>query len=162
MAEQFILTTGGWSEYFLNDTPSSRRPWLFRKEYNTIDELLKKYEELTYYAERRHPEEFASAFNQRMRGSWNLPRRNPNFTGRGDQLDQLRLRLVNQDDDDDDDGGKKKRRQQQRRVVVRDNHRLLFPTTIWTAHDLISAEENDKISEHIVQSKVNGKGAEHI
>jgi len=48
--------------------------------------------------------------------------------------------------------GKKKKR--------KDNHRLLFPTTIWTAHDLISAEENDKISEHIVQSKVNGKGAE--
>jgi len=68
MAEQFILSTGGWSEYFLNDTPSSRRPWLYRKEYNTIDELLQKYEELTYYAERRHPEEFASAFNQRMRG----------------------------------------------------------------------------------------------
>mmetsp|Transcript_9789 Transcript_9789/g.19862 ORF Transcript_9789/g.19862 Transcript_9789/m.19862 type:complete len:1268 (+) Transcript_9789:132-3935(+) len=109
MAEQFILTTGGWSEYFLNDTPSSRRPWLFRKEYNTIDELLKKYEELTYYAERRHPEEFASAFNQRMRGSWNLPRRNPNFTGRDGQLDQLRLRLVNQDD----------RGKQQQRVVVR-------------------------------------------
>lgn len=113
MAEQFILTTGGWSEYFLNDTPSSRRPWLFRKEYNTIDELLKKYEELTFYAERKHPEEFASAFSQRMRGSWNLPRRNMNFTGRDDQLDQLRLRLVNQDEDY---GGKQ---QQQRRVVVR-------------------------------------------
>ena len=30
-AELFIQTTGGWSTYFLNDTPSSRRPWLFRK-----------------------------------------------------------------------------------------------------------------------------------
>ena len=70
MAEQFIVTTGGWSEYFLNDTPSSRRPWLYRKEYNTIDELLKRYEEKTYYGERRHPEEFASAFSQRFRGTW--------------------------------------------------------------------------------------------
>lgn len=109
MAEQFILSTGGWSEYFLNDTPSSRRPWLYRKEYNTIDELLQKYEELTYYAERRHPEEFASAFNQRMRGTWAIPRRNPNFTGREDQLDALRLRLVNQD----------KGKKNQQRVVVR-------------------------------------------
>eukprot|EP00986_Skeletonema_menzelii_P016585 scaffold15100_cov130-Skeletonema_menzelii.AAC.2 len=118
MAEQFILTTGGWSEYFLNDTPSSRRPWLFRKEYNTIDELLKKYEDLTFYGERRHPEEFASAcLHQGMRGSWNLPRRNMNFTGREDQLDQLRLRLVNQDDCG---GGEQQQHQQQRqRVVVR-------------------------------------------
>jgi hypothetical protein len=111
MAERFILTTGGWSEYFLNDTPSSRRPWLYRKEYNTIDDLLKKHEELTYYAERRHPEEFASAFNQRMRGTWSIPRRNPNFTGREDQLDELRSKLINQDCK----GG----RNQQQRVVVR-------------------------------------------
>lgn len=97
MAEQFILTTGGWSEYFLNDTPSSRRPWLYRKEYNTIDELLKRYEERTYYGERRHPEEFASAFNQRFRGTWSIPRRNPNFTGRDVQLDTLRSKLLNQD-----------------------------------------------------------------
>jgi hypothetical protein len=97
MAEQFIVTTGGWSEYFLNDTPSSRRPWLYRKEYNTIDELLKRYEEKTYYGERRHPEEFASAFSQRFRGTWSIPRRNPNFTGRDVQLDTLRSKLLNQD-----------------------------------------------------------------
>jgi cation transport regulator ChaC len=51
-AEQFILTTGGWGTYFLNDTPSSRRPWLYRKEYNTIDALLKKYSERTHYRDR--------------------------------------------------------------------------------------------------------------
>ena len=72
MAEQFILTTGGWAAYFLNDTPSSRRPWLFRREYNTIDELLKKYSELTHFGDRRHPEEFAASFNQRMRGTWSV------------------------------------------------------------------------------------------
>ena len=121
MAERFILTTGGWSEYFLNDTPSSRRPWLYRKEYTVIDTLLQKYEELTYYAERRHPEEFASAFNQRMmRGTWAVPRRNVNFTGRDDQLEQLRLRLVNDNNNNQDKGKQQQQQQQQQqRVVVR-------------------------------------------
>lgn len=31
MAEQFVLTTSGWSDFFLDDTPTSRRPWLHRK-----------------------------------------------------------------------------------------------------------------------------------
>ena len=71
-AEQFILSTGGWGQYFLNDTPSSRRPWLFRKEYNTIDALLKKYSNKTHYGDRRHPEEFAASFNQTMKGTWSV------------------------------------------------------------------------------------------
>ena len=75
MAEEFILTTGAWSIFYLNDTPSSRRPWLFRKQYATIDQLLSKHSQLTNYGDRRHPEEFASAFNQRMKGTWSLPRR---------------------------------------------------------------------------------------
>jgi hypothetical protein len=58
---------------------------------------LKRYEEKTYYGERRHPEEFASAFSQRFRGTWSIPRRNPNFTGRDVQLDTLRSKLLNQD-----------------------------------------------------------------
>lgn len=72
MAEQFIQSTGGWGTYFLNDTPNSRRPWLYRKEYNTIDALLKKYSNKTHYGDRRHPEEFAASFNQRMRGTWSV------------------------------------------------------------------------------------------
>ena len=72
MAEEFILSTGGWSCHFLNDTPSSRRPWLHRKEYNTIDALLQKYSQKTHYGDRRHPEEFAASFNQRMRGTWSV------------------------------------------------------------------------------------------
>ena len=40
MAREFVGTTGGWSGYFLNDTPSSRRPWLFRRQYDTIDRIL--------------------------------------------------------------------------------------------------------------------------
>lgn len=30
MAEEFVATTSNFSPYYLNDTPSSRRPWLFR------------------------------------------------------------------------------------------------------------------------------------
>ena len=97
MAEEFILTTGGWSCYYLNDTPSSRRPWLFRKQYATIDQLLSKHSQRTNYADRRHPEEFASAFNQRMKGTWSIPRRNPNFTGREKELDELQSRFSSQD-----------------------------------------------------------------
>ncbi len=97
MAEQFIVTTGGWSQFFLNDTPSSRRPWLFRKEYNTIDRLLEKYLDRTHYGDRRHPEEFASIFHRRMKGTWSIPRRNPNFTGRDSELELLHQRLSAQD-----------------------------------------------------------------
>jgi hypothetical protein len=111
----------------LNDTPSSRRPWLYRKEYRTIDELLKKHSEKTHYGDRRHPEEFAASFNQRMKGTWSvrdfywrallfvflpvyvyhtqgfcsdiyqIPPRNPNFTGRDTELTQLHSRFLAQD-----------------------------------------------------------------
>ena len=93
MAEQFILTTGGWSTYYLNDTPSSRRPWLFRKEYATIDKLLSKHSQLTNFRDRRHPEEFSAAFNQRMKGTWSLPKRNPNFVSRECELDDIQSRF---------------------------------------------------------------------
>eukprot|EP00536_Pseudo-nitzschia_multiseries_P009807 jgi/Psemu1/325781/estExt_fgenesh1_pg.C_2850001 len=93
MAEQFLETTGGWSTYFLNDTPSSRRPWLYRKDYSTIDRLLQKHASKTFFGDRKHPEEFASAFHKRMKGTWGLPRRNANFTGRETELQGLRGRF---------------------------------------------------------------------
>ena len=97
MAEDFVLSTGGWSPYFLNDTPSSRRPWLFRKDYDIMDAILRKHSHLTRYADRRHPEEFASTFLiQKMRGSWSLPRRNRHFTGRDAALGQIHARLQQQ------------------------------------------------------------------
>lgn len=65
MAREFVATTSNWSPYFLNDTPSSRRPWLFRKEYDTIDRILRQ-NPATHFADRRHPEEFASAFLIKM------------------------------------------------------------------------------------------------
>ena len=99
MAEEFVLSTGGWSAYFLNDTPSSRRPWLFRKDYDIIDSILRKQSALTRYEDRRHPEEFASTFLmiQKMRGLWSLPRRNRHFTGRRGFLGQIHAKLQNKD-----------------------------------------------------------------
>jgi len=94
MASSFVATTSSWSSFFLNDTPSSRRPWLFRKEYNTIDRIL-SINPSTHYADRRHPEEFASAFLiKMMRGEWSVPRRNNVFTGRDEELDQIHSRLT--------------------------------------------------------------------
>ena len=89
MAESFIQTTGGWSTYFLNDTPSSRRPWLFRKDYITIDRLLQAYASKTCFGDRKHPEEFSSAFHRRMKGTWSIPRRNKNFVAREKELQDL-------------------------------------------------------------------------
>jgi hypothetical protein len=80
MAMEFVATTSKRSPYFLSDTPSSRRPWLFRKEYNTIDRSLSQ-NPVTHYADCRHPEEFASAFLIKvMRGAWFMPRRNTVLT----------------------------------------------------------------------------------
>jgi len=96
MASSFVATTSSWSLFFLNDTPSSRRPWLFRKEYNTIDRIL-SINPSTHYADRRHPEEFASTFLiKMMRGGWSVPRRNNVFTGREEELDQIHSRLTTQ------------------------------------------------------------------
>ena len=33
MAQAFVQLTTDWSVYFLNDTPNSRRPWLYRQQY---------------------------------------------------------------------------------------------------------------------------------
>ena len=97
MAEEFVRTTTDWSVYFLNDTPSSRRPWLYRQQYAVIDKILQRNNAITHYSDRRHPEEFASAFLMKsMRGAWALPRRNTAFTGRDRELGQIHARLTAQ------------------------------------------------------------------
>ena len=101
MATEFVATTSSWSPYFLNDTPSSRRPWLFRKEYTTIDRILSDNAARTHFGERRHPEEFASAFLIKLvRGTWSVPRRNTTFAGRNAELGQIHARLAAQSMDD--------------------------------------------------------------
>mmetsp|Transcript_12529 Transcript_12529/g.19385 ORF Transcript_12529/g.19385 Transcript_12529/m.19385 type:complete len:292 (-) Transcript_12529:25-900(-) len=96
LGKEFVATTDGWSSYFLNDTPSSRRPWLFRKQYTIIDRILSQAPH-THYSDRRHPEEFASAFLiKSFRGTWNIPRRNKAFVGRDKQLVAIHSKLTEQ------------------------------------------------------------------
>lgn len=98
-AREFVNTTDGWSSFFLNDTPSSRRPWLFRKQYDLIDRILSQATH-THYSDRRHPEEFASAFLIKlMRGTWNVPRRNKAFVGRDDEMARIHSKLLEQQND---------------------------------------------------------------
>lgn len=40
VATEFLLSTEGWSEFFLNDAPLSRRPWLHRPDFDVIDKIL--------------------------------------------------------------------------------------------------------------------------
>ena len=54
-ATELILSTKLWSQYFLNDAPLSRRPWLHRKQYQAIDKLLQTHNEFTFYSKRKHP-----------------------------------------------------------------------------------------------------------
>ena len=90
-----VSTTSDWSPYFLDDTPSSRRPWLFCEEYDTIDRILGDSAHITHMNERRHPEEFAGAYLVEVtRGTWGVPRRNTLFTGRRTDLDDLHSRLA--------------------------------------------------------------------
>jgi hypothetical protein len=94
-ASEWIRTTAGWSAFFLNDAPLSRRPWLHRgPAHAAVDALLSAHGELTRFAERRHPEEFAAQYLQAgARGCWGLPRRNPLFCGRDRELAALTTAL---------------------------------------------------------------------
>lgn len=90
MANDFIQSTSGWSEYFLNDTPTSRRPWLHRKRYKEIDALLQAHNNITRVDQRRHPEEFTTEYLSSLRGVWNVPERNHNFIGRDEELEAIK------------------------------------------------------------------------
>jgi len=105
MCRELVRTTSDWSPYFLNDTPSSRRPWLFRQQYDTIDRILSEFPD-TRFRDRRHPEEFASAFLMKLlRGFWSVPRRNPVFTGREKAIEEVHARLTAQKGIGNDIGG---------------------------------------------------------
>jgi len=95
IAHDFLSGTQGWGGLFLYDTPTSRRPWLARPScWRHIDEILEEHGVLQH---RKHPEDYAAAYLQgeaTLRGCWNLPRRNPVFSGREAGLTQLEARLV--------------------------------------------------------------------
>ena len=95
-ASEFIATTSGWSAFYLNDVPASRRPWLHRSPaYATIDRLLAAHENITLLSRRCHPEEFAAQhLTAGLRGMWGVPRRNTQFIGRHAELSALRTALL--------------------------------------------------------------------
>ena len=42
---EFLYSTGGWNQYWLNDRQVGRRPWLFQPKYKDVDTLLASYSE---------------------------------------------------------------------------------------------------------------------
>ena len=88
-ALEFLQSTIGWSEFYLNDAPMSRRPWLHRPDYSIIDSCLEKVATHVRLSERRHPEEYSSFHLTALRGMWGVPSRNHVFIGRGDVIHLL-------------------------------------------------------------------------
>ena len=89
--DEWILSTAGWSQFYLYDTPTSRRPWLSRPmEWKRIDRILMKFTKHTYFIERRHPEEFSAHWLLlSLRGMWGVPSRHTQFIGREKELDRI-------------------------------------------------------------------------
>jgi len=93
-----LRSTGGWSQYWLNDAPMSRRPWLHRPRHAEVDEVLRAEGAHTRFEERRHPEEFSGQWSASLRGLWGVPPRNPHFTGREEELGRLAGALTEKGD----------------------------------------------------------------
>ena len=68
LAVRWLLTTGSWSRFLLNDAPMSRRPWLHRPRHAEIDAICREHEAHTLFDERRHPEEFSGRWMGSLRG----------------------------------------------------------------------------------------------
>lgn len=58
-AREIIETTRDWSPYWLNDRTLARRPWVFDKQFATVDALLAK--SAPCFAQRAFSEEYAAA-----------------------------------------------------------------------------------------------------
>jgi hypothetical protein len=72
LVSKFLKATSGWNEFYLNDAPMSRRPWLHRPEYSLIDKLLEEHDSHVKFSCRKHPEEFSSQHLTTLRGTLNL------------------------------------------------------------------------------------------
>jgi cation transport regulator ChaC len=94
LAKQFVLSTHGWNEFFLNDAPTSRRPWLHRPDYTEIDGILEELTDHVKFSERRHPEEYASRHLMTAQGIWNVPSRNSLFICREAYLESVQAALL--------------------------------------------------------------------
>jgi hypothetical protein len=55
-ARELIVTTEGWSPYWLNDRELARRPWVFDKQSAAVDKLLIAY--APHFADRLLPGEY--------------------------------------------------------------------------------------------------------
>jgi hypothetical protein len=55
-ARELIVTTNGWSAYWLNDRELARRPWVFDKQSAAVDKLLAAY--APHFADRLLPNEY--------------------------------------------------------------------------------------------------------
>jgi tetratricopeptide (TPR) repeat protein len=89
LAIEFIESTSGWSSFYLNDAPMSRRPWLHRIGYSAIDSCLEQTSATCLLHCRRHPEEYAAEHLSAIRGMWGVPPRNGDFIGRSRVLDRI-------------------------------------------------------------------------
>ena len=69
LVSKFLKTTLGWNEFYLNDAPMSRRPWLHRPEYSLIDKCLEEHDFHVKFSCRKHPEEFSSQHLTSLRGT---------------------------------------------------------------------------------------------
>jgi tetratricopeptide (TPR) repeat protein/GTPase SAR1 family protein len=94
LVSEFIATTCGWTKYFLNDTPTSRRPWLHRPDYGVIDKCLEELSDWCMYTHRKHPEEFAADHLSPLRGMWGVPPRDRDFVGRELYMSAIHSKLM--------------------------------------------------------------------
>jgi hypothetical protein len=119
----FLRSTFDWSDFFLNDTPISRRPWEHRLMWREIEACLSDASDHIKLTSRKHPEEFSvmpasgSTSNEistrgkdtsmfkggtmggPVRGErclWNAPPRNYHFIGRECQLTSVHDMLCKQ------------------------------------------------------------------
>lgn len=93
-AREFLLSITAWNEFWLDDTPNSRRPWIHRKDHASIDAILQSVAHHVMFSERRHPEDYSSRHMLTMTGVWGVPNRHLRYTGRIKELADLHDKVL--------------------------------------------------------------------